>query len=408
MWSTYYPKTVEGFVGNEAARMELLSWFKDWVPGTRPALLLGPPGVGKTTFVHSLAAQYNVDLIELNASDVRNGNILNDRITPVLLNSSLFGKQFVIFLDEVDGLSAREDTGAVEFLYTVMKESSIPVILAANKLNSVTKDLSKVSKVISFRKIPPRTSMLYLNYILNEKGVSITPGEKFSIIKNCSGDIRKLLNDAQSKISGYADNRKNFSLFEIEEATNRFFSCVDTETAIDTINASDAIFRDPRFGLSSNERRNDLINAIYTSIISSNVDLSTIEPILNELSKIDVILGKSMRKRNWKILKYLPFVLTYSLIPHTESKQFAYKRYSIGFQYMGKIYFRGRSLRTAILPLSKEFHTSLTNFGIFILPYLLEVLPKTLNFQSYLINSLKDEKAVQVIMKEVGDQISST
>src|SRR5215475_10964291 len=105
MWSTHYPKTVEGFVGNEAARMELLSWFKDWVPGTRPALLLGPPGVGKTTFVHSLAAQYNVDLIELNASDVRNGNILNDRITPVLLNSSLFGKQFVIFLDEVDGLS---------------------------------------------------------------------------------------------------------------------------------------------------------------------------------------------------------------------------------------------------------------------------------------------------------------
>src|SRR5262249_2705280 len=167
-----------------------------------------------------------------------NGNILNDRITPVLLNSSLFGKQFVIFLDEVDGLSAREDTGAVEFLYTVMKESSIPVILAANKLNSVTKDLSKVSKVISFRKIPPRTSMLYLNYILNEKGVNITPGEKFSIIKNCSGDIRKLLNDAQSKISGYADNRKNSSLFEIEEATNRFFSCVDAETAIDTINAS--------------------------------------------------------------------------------------------------------------------------------------------------------------------------
>ncbi|HEX9317541.1 MAG TPA: AAA family ATPase, partial [Nitrososphaeraceae archaeon] len=84
MWSSEYPPRVQDFIGNEKARVELISWFKEWIQGTKPLLLLGPPGVGKTSLIHTLAVQYDVDLIELNASDTRNRNDLFDRINPIL------------------------------------------------------------------------------------------------------------------------------------------------------------------------------------------------------------------------------------------------------------------------------------------------------------------------------------
>lgn len=406
MWSSEYPTRVQDFMGNEKARVELISWFKEWIQGTKPLLLLGPPGVGKTSLIHTLAVQYEVDLIELNASDTRNRNDLFDRINPILENSSLYGKKFLLFLDEVDGIATREDFGATDFLSKVMKESSIPVILAANKLNQITRDLSKISKVVSFREIPPRLSMLYLNHFLTKKNSTISPGDKFSIVKASSGDFRKMLNDAQSKISGYPDMRENFSTFDIEDAVNRFFSCMDMEDAIEVILSADAVFRDPRFGLSSEDRRKDLLSAFFSSVVSSNSSLGTTQDLLEELSKIDVILGRSLRIRNWKVLKQLPYLLTYSMFRNSRLKHLRYSRYSIGFQNIGNLYFRGRDIRNALITLSKSYHTSVPNFGSFILPFLLRVLSNSNNFQIYLENSLKDEKSRSTITKEVLRQIN--
>src|SRR5689334_8331574 len=187
MWSAEYPARVHDFIGNEKARSEMISWFKEWVQGTKPLLLIGPPGVGKTSIVHTLADQYEVDLIELNASDTRNRNGLIDRINPIMENSSLYGKKFLLFLDEVDGITPREDFGATDYLIEIMKESTVPVILAANKLNQITRDLAKASKVVSFLEIPPRLGMMFLNHILLRKNLNITPGTKYSIIKASSG-----------------------------------------------------------------------------------------------------------------------------------------------------------------------------------------------------------------------------
>jgi replication factor C large subunit len=393
---------VENFVGNEKSRKEVISWFKGWIRGTKPILLVGPPGVGKTSLVQTLSIQFGADLIELNASDKRNRIVLSEKIIPLLENYSLMGKQFLLFLDEVDGLSARDDLGAMEFLSAAIKESTVPVILAANETNQITRNLSKVCKVISFRSIPPRLSLLYLNHFLNRKNFQLSPGEKFSIVRSSSGDIRKMLNDTQAWISGYSAFRDSHLNLDIENAIDGFFSSTDPEHANDLILSSNAVFRDARFGISPEDRRKDLIYGFFSSIVTSHMDTKAIATVLDELSKIDALLGRSLEKRNWKILKYISSLLTFAIFPHTRLKQLQYKRYSIGFQQMGNFVMRGIGLRNTLQTLAEDFHTSKSKFGSSVLPFMLQVLGRTLGSESYIRNSFLDDKSAAALDKEVN------
>ena len=124
MWSEKYrPRKPDQLIGNEEARLALSLWLSTWKPGTKAALLMGPPGTGKTTYVGLLARTSGMNLVDLNASDVRTKDKLQKRMGEVMATVSLFGERSLIFLDEVDGLAGRSDYGAVEFIKESVKES---------------------------------------------------------------------------------------------------------------------------------------------------------------------------------------------------------------------------------------------------------------------------------------------
>ncbi|MDW0283402.1 MAG: AAA family ATPase, partial [Nitrososphaeraceae archaeon] len=203
MWSDVYrPARIEDMVGNEEARMDVAKWLLKWVDGTKPLFLIGPPGVGKTTIVKALADQLNYDLIEMNASDARNKNILSETILPILRNRSLIAEKTMLFLDEVDGISARQDVGGIESLIALIKEPTVPIIMAANRKDTRLKALIKLCKVIEFDRVHPSLLMLYLNHVLELENKKMDFKEKTNVMRNANGDIRSLLNVAQSKISG--------------------------------------------------------------------------------------------------------------------------------------------------------------------------------------------------------------
>ena len=92
MWvEKYRVNEFDSFFGNEKSRLLIINWLKKWIKGTKPLLIIGPPGTGKTSFIKSLAKLQDLDLIELNASDLRNKLNLEAIINPILLNSSIFG-----------------------------------------------------------------------------------------------------------------------------------------------------------------------------------------------------------------------------------------------------------------------------------------------------------------------------
>ena len=404
MWvESSRPRTVEELIGNEEARLAIIKWLAEWVIGSKPLLLLGPPGVGKTTVVQALSFQFDYDLIEMNASDTRNREVLLNRIIPAFKNTSLLEKKMLLFLDEVDGISGRQDIGGIEYLVSVLKAPTIPVIMAANSRDTKIRDLAKISKVIEFEPIHPRLLLLYINHILKKHNVTLSPEDKFSIVRSSNGDVRALLNNAQSISAGYDAYKEDSFDVDIKSAVNLFFSCLSAEEAKKILSRTDAVYIDPRFGISSDERRRDIVNALFSSILSSRIDISILAIMLDILSKIDVLVGRMGTNRQWSLLKYFDTLIAYGLFYISRNKAIKYSQYNMAWPVMGPILARGQSLKKLAGELAQAAHTSKSTFSTLYLPYLIQVMINNEHDpRIFATNSNLDEKAGEVLAKEMS------
>jgi replication factor C large subunit len=389
------------FVGNENSRKKVVEWLSKWSDGSKPLLLVGPPGVGKTSFVHALCREFDIDLIELNASDTRNKNMLAQILNPIFSNASLTGKDFLLFLDELDGISNREDSGGLDFLIDLFSEPSIRVIMAANKSTESIKKISKVSKTINFSPIPPRLAMLYLDKVLKNLNSPMDTNDRIAVVRNSIGDVRSLINSAQVMIAGYSSVKNSTSEIEVESMINQFFTSSTIEEALAIINKADISYSDPRFGQSSEDRRKDILGAFFSSIVMSKIDISTIAVLLDKLSELDVILSRSLVMRNWKIMRYFSSILAKSLFDDSRNKYIRYNRYSIGFENMG-IFSRAQGLKKTLRILAHYFHTSRSNFGSQYFVTLLQILSRTDGYEELVRSTITSEKEADVLVREVS------
>ncbi|MDQ4012891.1 MAG: AAA family ATPase, partial [Thermoproteota archaeon] len=236
MWSdSYRPTRIQDMVGNEEARSYVAKWLLRWVDGTKPLILAGPPGVGKTTVVKAVSKQFGYDLIEMNASDSRNRGILTETIVPILKNMSLISEKTLLFLDEIDGISGRQDAGGIESLAVLVKEPTVPIIMAANSRDIKLRALNRLCKVVEFDRVHPSLLLLFLNYVMKREGKNIQTKELLQIVRNSNGDIRALLNAAQSWISGYNSKRDASFSIDISLAITNFLAAPTIEAARETL-----------------------------------------------------------------------------------------------------------------------------------------------------------------------------
>ena len=132
-------------------------------------LLLGPPGIGKTTLAHRVFSISGLRTIEFNASHTRSGTSFRKTILPLLREGGII--QLVesgskggigVLLDEIDGLSNGERGGLNELLaYLKGPEAATgrPLILISNTLDSRT--LQQIAKLcLTFTIQPPTREIL--------------------------------------------------------------------------------------------------------------------------------------------------------------------------------------------------------------------------------------------------------
>ena len=404
MWSEVYrPQRVEQMVGNESARLAIVKWLAGWVSGAKPLLLIGPPGTGKTTVVHALARQFDYDLIEMNASDVRNRESIEVRIRPVLDNVSLFGKKTMLFLDEVDGISGREDSGGLDTLVDMMKEPTVPVIMAANEKSAKIKELGKICKTIEFGPAPPRLLLMFLDHVLASEGIKLGPGDRISIVNNSQGDIRALLNGAQSRVAGYATAPKEGVEIDIADAINGYFAAASRQDAAKMIENADATFPDPRYqGMDAEGRRKDMVAALYSSIVSSHADKDSLAAMLDALSKIDIVVGRVSRGRQWGLLRYVRSMVAHGMYEQSRGKGIKYNQYSMPWPMMGPAFARGQTTRKISSTVAPFMHVSRRTFGAFMLPYMVRaMIDEKVDPAEFAVHNFNDESLGESIAKEI-------
>lgn len=173
-------------------------------------ILLGPPGVGKTTVVYVLARDYNLSVIELNASDVRTEDALQTALHETVKSTNLLsftsrkisGK--LILIDEVDGIHGQSDRGGLKALEKIIPSSRYPIIMTCNfRDDRKFKALYQLaSPLIEIKKASPVDIVKLLIRIAEQENISITPTQLKTIAKNAQGDYRSSINDLQALAQG--------------------------------------------------------------------------------------------------------------------------------------------------------------------------------------------------------------
>ena len=110
----YQPKNSQEIIGQDEAVKTLKDFITNYKTQKKKAILLyGPSGTGKTSSTYAVAKELNLKLIEINASDTRNKEQIENKVGGASKQMSLFSKGKIILIDEVDGLSGMKDRGGI-------------------------------------------------------------------------------------------------------------------------------------------------------------------------------------------------------------------------------------------------------------------------------------------------------
>ena len=357
MWSEKYrPQIISDMVGNEEARAAIIEWFVKWKKGTKPLLLVGPPGIGKTTIAYLVAKQFGYDMIGLNASDVRSKSRINEILMPVLGNVSVLGIP-MIFVDEVDGIHGRGDYGGASALVDILKEPTVPIVLAANNDTSdKMKSIKKVVNTIYFKRIPPRLLRVYLENILKKQSTKLSPGALIKVIDKSKGDIRSMINLTQSLETGFnPQTEQSFESVNVEDGVNAFFKANSVEEARSVLYSMRI---DPR----------EKINAFYSSIVTSELDSASLAKYLEIISTADMLFGRIMETQNWRLLRYLNDTL---IKLYQNDDRIRYSKYNLSWPLLNRIRWDGAKIKSLSNVMARKLHLSSSSFVTLCLPFVL-------------------------------------
>ena len=325
----YRPKRVEDVVGNPDAKKKFIAWLNSWVrgkPTKKAALLYGPPGTGKTSLVHAAAHEYGLELVEANASDVRTSEALKARVFRAATEQALFSERGrIILLDEIDGISPREDRGGLQTVLELINVSRHPVVLTANNpWDPRLRSLRELCVMIEFRKLGKRDIIKALAEICRREGIECSREVLSAIADRSKGDLRAAINDLQS----IAEGRKRITLKDLEilgyraEQADMFTIVRRILTARNPLQA--------RLVLSYPSLDYEMLMQWLNENIpyQYSPSLVAIADAYDALSKADVFLGRAKRRQKWALLSYALELMTVGVASARKKPPFKFVKYS--------------------------------------------------------------------------------
>jgi len=304
------PKSFEEIKGQEEAVRKLKLYLEEFNLGklnkrAKKALILhGPPGIGKTTLAYVAGNEYNSEIFELNASDLRNKDKLKEILRPAIEQQSLVNKTKIILVDEVDGISGYQDRGGITELISLIETSKYPIILTANDVwNKKLAPLRKICEIIELRDIDYKTIRDVLINILRKEKKFIQPEILTKIAVKARGDLRAAINDLQtiSKLQNpeeidFDERNKEIDIFHALKFIFKGKPTSETLRILDSVNMPlDEIILWMEENIPKEYKGKELARAY---------DL---------LSKTDLFKGRIYKQQYWRFMVYENIFLSYGI-----------------------------------------------------------------------------------------------
>lgn len=331
----YRPKTFDDIIGNGKEKKLILDWLSKWKNGeSQPCLLLiGPAGIGKTSFAQVIAQEYG-DYVELNASDKRSYDVLIKTIGESAKTHSLFSNDNkLIIIDEVDGIHGNDDRGGTRAINKIIENSHHPIIMMANDFYS--KKLTTIKKkclVIKMKKVHTNSINALLKRICNKEGIKANPAAIKEIAKKSNGDMRAALNALES----VADREKvlepeDLKNLNLKDETSTIFDGVRTvlkSKNIKHIKDSLMIDEDPTM----------VMEYIAENIPREYESRKEIKDAYEQIALADLYFGKARQTRNYTYWRYASDFMGLGV---ALSKKETYKKFTkltgpMAFSMMGR------------------------------------------------------------------------
>ena len=354
----YRPQTFKEIIGNGKQKKEIQEWVEAWKEGNpQPSLLLvGPPGVGKTTFAQVIAREFS-EYIELNASDKRSYDILMNTIGESTTTKSLFSNNpKLIILDEVDGITGNQDRGGSRAINKIIENTKHPMIMMANDFYS--KRLTTIKKkthVIKMGKVRSTSINVGLRKICKNEGIDADSNALKELSKRANGDMRSAINTLQA----LCEESKSLTMEDLDNVSQK-------NDKSNLINAVTRVLKSKNINHIQQDMYVDEDPTLVMEFIAENIPREYKKPeeikkAYDFISEADLYFGRARQSRNYGYWKYATqfMGLGVALSKDERYKKFTKIQSPQSFAKMGR--YRGkRSLRDNIaIKMSEKMHVSM-------------------------------------------------
>lgn len=433
-WTELYrPKSLKDVVGNPKAVKELKDWAVSWesgVPAKRVAVLTGSPGVGKTSAALALANDFGWGVIEMNASDQRNGDAirrvaLRGALADTFTDSGEFlshreGRKKLIILDEADNLFGREDKGAIPAIVDLIGKTRHPVVLIVNDFYALSRKSSAIKEKtlqIKFNRIQTATVKSLLRRIAADRGMQ-APDRALDIIANHSnGDLRAALRDLQAIGQGNADIREE----QAAALDNRMTSRTNYDLMADIFHGSSPS-RARLQMIDVQEEPSFMLSWVEENLPIAYKDVEDLVRGFQLVSRADVFLGRVKRRQYYGFWSYATDLMSFGVCAAKQRPYHDFVRYMFPSYIMRLSRSKGQRsiLQSVGAKLGAECHTSIAAARQDVLPYFRTVYQRDNEFRlamtiglaleqeeaAFLLEEKVDSSAVKHLMQAVERKLA--